>query len=430
MSTGRTHRRAGAVIAGALALSLALVACSDDPPVELDVPAQADGAFADATQQQLEDAVDNAMASTGASGAIIGVWAPWSGSWVAGVGTQEVGGGAPVTADMEFRIAQVTRPMTCDVLYAVAAEGKLTLEDSISQYVPGLAGLDAVTLGQLCDGTSGIGSYSTQLRSLWASNPTREWDPRELASYGVGQPREADPGVAFRDSDAGYVLLGLALERVTGLSASELIAQYVTDPLDLTATRLPGDAAAAPAASGAVLQGHLSAAVAGGKFDCTTQTDLTELSASIGYTDSGVVSNVHDVHRYLQALVTGALATDDAAKDRFTDPLAVSVKSPSWNTADGGAYLAGSLIGQFGSVPGYATAAYADPETGLAVVVVLNNSAGGGARANYLAWELAAIASKAPAAAGEIAPEAGLPWTAEQYHDIITKGALCAPPEA
>ena len=36
-----------------------------------------------------------------------------------------------------------------------------------------------------------------------------------------------------------------------------------------------------------------------------------------------------------------------------------------------------------------------------------------------LAWELAAIASKAPAAAGETAPEAGLPWTAQQYHDAI-----------
>ena len=63
-------------------------------------------------------------------------------------------------------------------------------------------------------------------------------------------------------------------------------------------------------------------------------------------------------------------------------------------------------------MPGYLTAAFADPNVGLTVAVVLNNSAIGADVAAYLAWELAAIASKAPAAAGETAPEAGLPWTA------------------
>ena len=78
-------------------------------------------------------------------------------------------------------------------------------------------------------------------------------------------------------------------------------------------------------------------------------------------------------------------------------------------------------------MPGYITAAFSDPGTGLTVAVVLNNSAGGAGFGAYLAYELAAIASKAPAAAGETAPEAGLPWTAEQYHEEIVKRAVCAP---
>ena len=48
-------------------------------------------------------------------------------------------------------------------------------------------------------------------------------------------------------------------------------------------------------------------------------------------------------------------------------------------------------------MPGYATAAFSDPQSGLTVAVVLNNSGGGAGFAEYLAWELAAIASKAPA---------------------------------
>jgi D-alanyl-D-alanine carboxypeptidase len=95
----------------------------------------------------------------------------------------------------------------------------------------------------------------------------------------------------------------------------------------------------------------------------------------------------------------------------------------------GGAVLAGSLIGQFGSVPGYLTGVFSDPKSGLTVAVALNNSAASEAIGAYLAWQLAAIASKAPAASGETAPEAGLPWTAQQYHDAIAKAAVCPLPK-
>jgi len=93
---------------------------------------------------------------------------------------------------------------------------------------------------------------------------------------------------------------------------------------------------------------------------------------------------------------------------------------------DGGAYQAGTLVGQYGSVPGYLTAAFADRETGMAVVVVLNNSRASADVVRALAWELAAIASKAPAAEGETAPAAGLPWTPDTYAAEVQAGAVCA----
>ena len=150
------------------------------------------------------------------------------------------------------------------------------------------------------------------------------------------------------------------------------------------------------------------------------------MSASSGFTDSGVVSNIRDLGRYLQALAAGALLPDGV--DRFDEPYAMYAGAPSWYNTRGGAVLAGSLVGQFGSVPGYSVAGYSDPASGLTVAVVLNNSGGGAGFATYLAWELAAIASKAPATGGGAAPEAGLPWTAQQYHDTITNAAICPLP--
>jgi D-alanyl-D-alanine carboxypeptidase len=307
------------------------------------------------------------------------------------------------------------------VLYEVAAEGIVKLGDSVADYVSGVPDLDDVSLAELCDGTSGIGSYGTQLYPLWLSNPERSWDPRYLASFGLGQPRTAEPGVAYRDSDAGYVLLGLALERATGATAADLIERYVAGPLALEATAL----GALP--DSGMLQGGQAVNNAEGVLDCAAPVDLTGVSATTGFTDGGVVTDIEDLGRYVQALAAGRLVEDD---DRFGDPVPVAPDAPTWLTADGGAIIAGSLVGQYGKVPGYLTAAFSDPASGLTVAVVLNSSTASAAIGEYLAWELAAIASKTPAADGETAPDAGLPWTPEQYHEAIAAAAVCAPPAA
>ena len=411
----------------ALGLVLSLAACSEDAHIDVDAPAQVTGALADDAAGQLQDAVEFAMAATGSSGAIVGVWVPWAGSWVVGLGSQKVGGGAQITTAMQFRANRITRAMTCDVLYAVAGEGVVNLDDSIATYVTGVPEAAAVTLGQLCDGTSGIGSYAPQLQPLWLTNPERTWDARELASYGLGQKRTFEPGAAYSDSDAGYILLGLALERATGKTASDLIATYVTDPLDLIETQLPAPTAVKPAEAGPILKGYHSELVEG-EMNCTDPLDITDLSASVGWTDSGVVTTIADLGRYGQALATGALVPAD--EGRFDQPFAVYTGAPAWFKATGGAIIAGSMIGQYGVIPGYLSAVFSDPVTGLTVAVVLNNSTAGSGVPAYLAWELAAIASKAPAASGETAPEAGLPWTAQQYHDAIAKAAICPLPTA
>lgn len=419
--------RAGGMLACAFGLVLALSACTATPTtVAIDLPEQVDAALAADTATQLEDAVTSAIWASGASGAVVGVWAPWSGTWVKGLGTQAHGSSKPVEADASFRAGRITRAMTCDVLYAVAAEGTLSIDDTVPTWVSGVPDLKDVTLEELCDGTSGTGSYSGQLFSQWLSNPDREWNPNELAAYGLGQPRTTLPGEAWRDSDAGYVLLGLALERATGETASALLKKYVFDRLELTSTYLPSAVAAPPAESGAVLRGFHSSLISEGVADCAEPLDITTLSSSIGFTDSGVVSTIADLGRYAQALAAGAL--NPKGVDRFANPMPAYEGAPSWYTTDGGAFQAGSMIGQYGGVPGYISAAFADPTTGLTVAVVLNNSVRDASVAEALAWELAAIASKAPAAAGNTAPEAGLPWTAEQYHTSIAASSVCPAP--
>ncbi|MCT2224848.1 serine hydrolase domain-containing protein [Microbacterium paraoxydans] len=420
-----SSRRWRAAAATAAVLGLVLTGCSSEGSFSYTPPAQVDATLPDDTVAALQGAVDNALAASGASGAIVGVWVPWSGTWVAATGTQDKAEGGELSTDMSFRIADITRLMTCDVLYALADEGTVELDATVPEYVSGVADMSDVTLVDLCNGTSGAGSSEATVKSAWLNTPERVWAPLELAGYGLGRSRIA-PQTTFRDSDAGYLLLGLALERASGMSARELIAEYVTEPLELADTSLPSPAAAPPS-EGSSLSGHYMGAVEGG-FNCAAPVDITTMSSSTGFTDSGAVSTITDLGRYMQAEAKQVLRTKDEP-DRFGAPLPAYDKAPSWYQATGGAYIVGSMIGQHGWTPGYATAAYSDPTTGFTVAVVLNDSTGGSRFAQHLAWELAAIASKAPAAPGETAPEFGLPYTAEQYHKATTDAALvCVPP--
>lgn len=416
-------RRWRAAAAGATALALVLTGCSSEESFSYTPPEQVDQALPDDTTAQLQAAVENAMAETGTTGAIVGVWVPWSGTWVTGFGTQSVEDQTEVTADMTFRIGNVTRIMTCDVLYALADEGVVELDDPVTEHASGVAQLEGVTLVDLCNGTSGIGSSEAAIKSAWLNTPERVWAPLELASFGLGQ-KPAEAHTTYRDSDAGYLLLGLALERAAGMSASDLIAEYVSDPLDLANTSLPGPSAAEPGDN--PLSGNYLKTIEGG-YDCAAPVDITTLSSSTGFTDSGAVSTIDELGRFVQASARQALR-EGAEPEQFGAPVPASSDAPSWYQAAGGAFLVGPLIGQHGWTPGYATGAYSDPETGFTVAVVLNNSTAGSGVASHLAWELAAIASKAPAAEGQTAPEFGLPFTAEQYHEKISALSICATP--
>lgn len=413
--------RASKVLAALGVAVLALTGCSPgtsvvDPPVP-----QVDASLSGDIQDQLASAVETAMAATGSTGAIVEVRVPWAGVWKKAFGTTSPSGAA-VDADMSFKAGPITRTMTCDVLYAMAHAGVVSVDDPLSRWLTGYPSAEGVTLGHLCDSTSGIAPYASAVSDRWYVTPTRAWSPRELAAFGIASGLRSEPGVTYRDSDTGYVLLGLALERAGHATARELFEKYVFEPLAMTGSSLPSALSASNS-----LTGLRSGTDDDGEVECAAPADVTDVSLTTGFTAAGAVTTVDDLSNYIQALARGTRSFDDA--DRFDDPLPVSSKSPTWFTAAGGALQAASLVGQAGSVPGYLTAAFADRDTGMSVVVVLNNSRAPGTVARDLAWQLAAVVSKAPPASGETAPDAGgLPWEAATYGESIASAAICPLP--
>lgn len=417
------RRRARRITAVALAsvLAVVLAACTPNAGASSTLPKQVAGGFSSEVTGKLKTAVTDAMKQAGASGAMVGVWAPWAGSWTAGIGTTTLKGSTPVTADMTFRIAQNTMPMTCTVLLGLVDDGTVELDDPLTKWLPGLVGVDGVTLRELCQNTSGIGDFQGQLNHIFLNNPTRQWPALELASDGIATQPVGKPGEKLGVSMTNFVLLGMALENASGKSWQDLYSHYIFDKLGMTSSSFP--APSQLSVPGRHPTGYSVGIDPAGAVVCEPMRDVTQLSPSMGWTASGVVSNVPDLKAYVQALASGSLLSEKSAKTQATG----IPNGSDWQKYGLGVQILGPLRGSAGAMPGYLSAMYSDPSSGLTIVVALNNSTPGPAFAQYLAQRLASIVSKVPAKVKGAKVVAGLPWSEAQMTEAIGKTVPCPP---
>lgn len=188
----------------------------------------------------LRVAVENAIEQIGAEAAIVRVT---RGDDV--LLTQAWGesmAGVPATVDMHFRNGAVAIPQVATVLLQLVDEGVVSLDDRLSTWLPNVAYADEVGLGQLAQMTSGYADYlwSDQFRAAFSADPFRQWTPEELVAMATVRPLVYPPGTNWNYSHTNYVILGLALEEITGRPLDELISERILDPLGMTQTADPG----------------------------------------------------------------------------------------------------------------------------------------------------------------------------------------------
>ena len=245
----RTFRRAG-VAASVLAM-LALAGCTAAAPEQTGAPTTQPATVADDRSTPIEGgdaeevaairaAVEQVMEEQNIRAAIVRVT---RGDEV--VLTQAWGESmaqVPATVDMHFRSGAVAIPMVSTVLLQLVDEGVVSLDDPIAEWLPDVPNADRVTLGQLAQMTSGYADYvqSPEFLDAFNANPYRQWEPEELYAFGTSQPLFFEPGTNWGYAHTNYVLLSLALERITGQPVFESIEQRILDPLGMTETADPG----------------------------------------------------------------------------------------------------------------------------------------------------------------------------------------------
>ncbi|PPF67656.1 hypothetical protein C5C18_11115 [Rathayibacter tritici] len=404
----RTLTRTGLLVVPVLVLALA--GCTPAAARVADAPAQP---ASEELSAALTGLLEETLGIAGATGAVAGVWSPWGGSWEGAVGWESDERTTPLTTDVHLRLGTGgTEAMTCDVVVALAESGRVDLDADIGETLRSLPGVDGLTLRQLCAHTSGLADFRSPLWPTVLRNPARQWPTLELLASAQVRGASTAPGAVWSDSSTGPLLAGLVATQVTGRSIGELYDQYVVSRYGLRSTKLPGGSEVdlpAPSPRGyAVALDPVT-----GERRCDVRLDVTAASPSALGAAGGALTDLEDLRR-----LASGLAADPAGDAVWQDPIAQGQGRADYLRAGLGGHEAGPLRGFSGVAPGFVTAAYSDPVSGLTVAVSINSSTPGGDFAATVARALAAIAVEQGAAAGgDGLPQ--LPWTADGERSAV-----------
>ncbi|MET9890281.1 serine hydrolase domain-containing protein [Streptomyces sp. NPDC006465] len=148
--------------------------------------------------------------------------------------------GVPAEPAMHFRNGNVAISYMGTTLLRLVDEGKVGLDDPVGRWLRDLPhGLgNRITLRMLGASTSGLVDYVTSpgFSDTVSADPFRQWTAEELVAISTSKPLWYEPGTNWSYSHANFVLLGAALEKITGTPLDVLLRQKVMGPLGLRET--------------------------------------------------------------------------------------------------------------------------------------------------------------------------------------------------
>lgn len=211
------------------------------------------------------------------------------------------------TPQTDYRLASVSKQFTAMAVMLLAQSGKIRYDQPIREILPELpAGTGSVTVRHLLNHTSGLPDYE----DLIPDSQTVQVNDRDVLALLAGKDTLYFPaGSAYRYSNSGYVLLGLIVERVSGVSFAEFLRARIFAPLGMTAS-----VAHVEGIDTVPHRAYGYSPDAGG----FKATDQSVTSATLG--DGGIYTNVDDLVRWDRALYGSQLVDSATLRLAITPP--------------------------------------------------------------------------------------------------------------
>ncbi|WP_144612017.1 serine hydrolase [Bacillus cereus] len=256
----------------------------------------------------IEQVIDKAADAKNIPGVIVTVKNGET-SWAYASGEGNIERNHKVDADSAFRIGSTTKTFVATVVLQLAGEKKLSLDDTVEKWLPGLIkgkGYDGskITIRQLLNHTSGIADYLTpDLKEKLIENPSENYTAEQLISRAL----QLEPVKGWSYSNTNMVIIGLIIQKVTGESYAEQIQKRIINHLSLKETVLPGSSMDIPKKNA---RGYLNT---GDKL-----VDITLFNPSFANASGEMISTGEDMTTFFRALLGGKLLTPEMQKEMVT----------------------------------------------------------------------------------------------------------------
>ncbi|HKW45201.1 MAG TPA: serine hydrolase domain-containing protein [Candidatus Eremiobacteraceae bacterium] len=209
-----------------------------------------------------------------------------------GYGYRDLAHRIPADAKTVYNIASNTKQFTATAIMLLQQDGKLRLHDRLSRYLPEFRHGAQIGLVQLLTHTSGIPDYAD------LPNLPHRATAKEFVDLVRNAPLDFPPGSTFEYSNTNFVILGMIVEQVSGMSYQTFVARRIFNPIGMTSASTRVTPQSQPdGAIGYTFDGKVVAAP-------QTPDDL-------GYGDGTVNASVLDLVKWDRALEGGAVV--DAA---------------------------------------------------------------------------------------------------------------------
>ncbi len=284
--------------------------------------------------------------------------------WQQGAGYMDLENNTVFQTTTKTRIASIAKPMTAIAIMQLYEQGKLKLDEPIQTYLPTFPKKKEgdITIRHLLQHSSGIGGYKNNKEQ---ENNINYPNLTDAVSLFKDRDLISIPGQAFNYTSYGYVVLGLIIEKVSGMSYESFLQSYIWDKAQMTNTGIEYYDIDIPNKS---MIYHKDSK---GKIKKAKQNNLSDRIPG-----GGIYSSLNDLLKFGDAILHFSLIKESTFKMMVEDP---NIKTQG-NGYGFGLYLYGenpnygNVYGHNGTQTGASTFMMLLPKQQTTIVVLSNTS--------------------------------------------------------
>jgi CubicO group peptidase (beta-lactamase class C family) len=137
----------------------------------------------------------------------------------------------PATAEMRYSIGSISKQFTAAAILLLQEEGKLSLDDAVGKYIPGLTRGDEVTIRQILSHTSGYQDYWPE--DYVMTPMLTPMSAQQILDTWAKKPLDFEPGTQWQYSNTNFVIAGRIVETVAGEPLIDFLTRRIFRPLGM-----------------------------------------------------------------------------------------------------------------------------------------------------------------------------------------------------